>query len=141
MIVPEAEIYETLAVPGLGSPDRRAAALSAIDVIIDPCSQALGRPVGLVAMGMIARLDEAANRISVTVLPTFPTCMFRGVLQEAIEVRLKALPWCDSVSVRFADAGLVWDESRLSDTARATLRRRPLNDVPHRSRGHVGKSA
>jgi metal-sulfur cluster biosynthetic enzyme len=123
MIGHEAEISGTLAVPGLGSPDRRAAALVAIDAIIDPCSQALGRPVGLAAMGMIVRLDEAASRISVTVLPTFPTCMFRGVLQEEIEVRLAALPWCVSVSVRFADADLVWDESRLSDAARATLGR------------------
>jgi metal-sulfur cluster biosynthetic enzyme len=110
-------------VKGDGPPDRRAAALTAIDGIVDPCSRALGRPVGLVGMGMIERLDIAGGEVRVLVLPTFPTCVFRGVLEEEIEARVLALGWCESAWVRFAGAGIVWDESRLSDAARAALGR------------------
>ena len=125
MIAASDEVLGASAVPGSGSPDRRAAVLIAIETIVDPCSRALGRPVGLVGMGMIAGLDEECGRVRVTVLPTFPTCMFRGVLEEEVEAVVRALPWCAAVSVRFADAEYVWDESRLSETARATLGRRP----------------
>jgi metal-sulfur cluster biosynthetic enzyme len=108
---------------GSGSPDRRAAVLKAVDAIVDPCSRALGRPVGIVGMGMISRLDEEDGRVSIRVLPTFPTCMFRGVIEEEIEARVRALPWCQGVTVQFADADEVWDEQRLSEHARATLGR------------------
>jgi metal-sulfur cluster biosynthetic enzyme len=125
MIAARAEAMGASAVPGTGSPDRRAAVLAAIGTIVDPCSRALGRPVGLVGMGMIAGLDEECGCVRVTVLPTFPTCMFRGVLEEEIEAIVRAMPWCTAVSVRFADAEYVWDETRLSEVARTALGRRP----------------
>lgn len=102
---------------------QRDAVLAALDAVVDPCSRGLGRPVGLVGMGMIEHLDIAGCAVRVTVLPTFPTCMFRGVIEAEIERRVGALPWCAAVSVRFAGADTVWDESRLSDAARHTLGR------------------
>lgn len=103
--------------------DQRDAVLAALDVIIDPCSRGLGCPVGLVGMGMIEHLDIDAGRVSVTVLPTFPNCLFRGVIEAEIESRVGELPWCRAVAVQFAGADVVWDESRLSDRARRTLGR------------------
>jgi len=108
---------------GTHADDRRAAVLDAIDEIVDPCRRALGRPVGLVGMGMIEHLEVAAGHVSVTVLPTFPTCLFRGVLEEEIEKRVRAFAWCEGVAVRFAGADIVWDESRLGAAARASLGR------------------
>jgi metal-sulfur cluster biosynthetic enzyme len=75
-------------------------------------------------MGMIERVDIAAEHIWGTVLPTFPTCMFRGVIQEEIESSLRTISWCRAVSVHFAGADAIWDESRLSDAARLALGRR-----------------
>jgi len=103
--------------------DRRAAVMAALDAIVDPCSRGLGRPVGLVGMGMIERLEIAEDDVRVTVLPTFPTCLFRGVIEAEIERRVGALPWCATVAVQFAGADTVWDESRLSAAARRTLGR------------------
>lgn len=111
------------AVSGAGDQDRRFQALRAIELIVDPCSRALDRPIGLVGMGMIAVLDERAGRVEVEVLPTFPTCMFRGVIEEEIEARIRALPWVKSVAVRFASADRVWDETRMSADARTMLAR------------------
>lgn len=121
---------------GDGSPSRRVSVLKMIDAIVDPCSRALGKPVGLVGMGIIERVDIEEGHVSVVVLPTFPTCLFRGVFEEEIETRLLAIPWCEAVSVSFASAASVWDESRLTDAARRTLGR-------HRDAGagvHVRKS-
>jgi len=103
--------------------DRRAAVMAALDTIVDPCSRGLGRPVGLVGMGMVERLEIGDDAVRVTVLPTFPTCLFRGVIEAEIEGRVGALDWCRTVSVQFADTETVWDESRLSPAAREVLGR------------------
>jgi metal-sulfur cluster biosynthetic enzyme len=102
---------------------RRQAVLAALDEIIDPCSRGLGRPVGLVGMGMIDGLEIAGDLARVTILPTFPNCMFRGVLEAEVERRVGALPWCREVVVEFAKPERIWDESRLSAAARRTLGR------------------
>jgi metal-sulfur cluster biosynthetic enzyme len=113
------------AIPGDGPLDRRIHILNAIDTIADPCSQALGRPIGIVAMGLIARLDVAGESVSITVLPTFPTCMFRGVFEEEIVARVRSISWCKVVSVCFAAAEIIWNERRMSDAARRILKRSP----------------
>jgi metal-sulfur cluster biosynthetic enzyme len=133
VIAADAEAFETAAVAGEGPPDLRTAVLKEIDTVVDPCSRALGRPVGLVGMGMIERVDIVAGRVCVTVLPTFPTCMFRGVIEEEIERRVRTISWCRAVSVRFTGADVVWDESRLSDATRRLLGRQPRSAVARSS--------
>jgi metal-sulfur cluster biosynthetic enzyme len=110
-------------VPGSGPAEHRGEALAAIDAIADPCSISLGHPIGLAGMGMVERLDVEGGAVSVLLLPTFPTCLFRGVFEEEIAVRLRALPWCTSVAVAFCPAEQDWDESRMSPEALAALRR------------------
>jgi metal-sulfur cluster biosynthetic enzyme len=112
-------------IPGDGPFERRIGVLNAIDAIADPCSQALGRPIGLVAMGLIARLDVVEENVTITVLPTFPTCMFRGVFEEEIAAQVRSIPWCKGVSVCFSGAEIIWDERRMSDAARRMLKRSP----------------
>ncbi|MFO1149930.1 MAG: iron-sulfur cluster assembly protein [Alsobacter sp.] len=111
-------------IAGTGPAERREAVLAAIDGIVDPCSEAVGHPVGLVAMGMIERLDVTGGSVLVSVLPTFPACLFQGKFEEEIEARVGALPWCDGVAVRFIHGAVSWDETRMSPRARALLGRR-----------------
>jgi metal-sulfur cluster biosynthetic enzyme len=119
------EIVSLDGVAGSGLESRRLEALRVIDTIADPCSVALGRPIGLGGMGMIAGLSEDDGRVAVEVLPTFPTCMFRGVLEERIQESVGAIEWVRSVSVRFSTAEAIWTESRLSAEARTKLGRAP----------------
>src|SRR5258708_15039451 len=91
--------------------DRRREVLALLDEIHDPCSVGIGRPIGLVGMGIIEEVAITGDAVTVTVLPTFPDCFFRGVFEAAIEGRLKALSWCRSVTVGFAPADQGWDES------------------------------
>ncbi|MBN8995073.1 MAG: DUF59 domain-containing protein [Rhizobiales bacterium] len=95
-----------------------------LDTIHDPCSAAIGKPIGLVGMGIIDDVSVAGDEISVTVLPTFPDCLFRGVFEEKIEKALGGLPWCRHVTVRFRAADHGWDETRMTPEARAQLGRR-----------------
>jgi len=109
---------EALAVAGDGPAARRREALDRIDAIVDPCSQSLGRPVGLVAMGIVERLDVAGDKVTVLLLPTFPTCLFRGFFEEEIRQRVGALPWCRGVAIEFCPADRLWDPSRMAAAAR-----------------------
>src|SRR5947208_12995111 len=109
---------------------RRGEVLATLEAIHDPCSVSIGRPIGLVGMGIIDRIAIEGAAVAVTVLPTFPDCLFRGVFEAEIETRLRALPWCRSVSVSFAPAEQSWDESRLSPEALRRLGRKPRQTRP-----------
>jgi metal-sulfur cluster biosynthetic enzyme len=122
------DALQTRAIAGAGPPDRRLVVLNAIDSIADPCSQALGRPVGLVGMGIIERVDIVGAHVTISVLPTFPNCMFRGVFEEEIARLVASIAWCEAVSVCFVSAESIWDEQRLSDEARRILNRTPRTE-------------
>ena len=95
---------------------RRGEVLATLDAIHDPCSIGLGQPIGLVGMGIIDRVAVDGGAVAVTVLPTFPDCLFRGVFEAEIETRLRALPWLGNVQVFAWRSDLVmarpntWDE-------------------------------
>ena len=109
---------EMIAVAGDGPAARRREALDRIEAIVDPCSRSLGRPVGLVAMGIVERLDVAGDKVTVLLLPTFPTCLFRGFFEEEIRARVGTLPWCRDVAIEFCPADRLWDPSRMAAAAR-----------------------
>lgn len=110
--------------------DRRREVLALLDKIHDPCSVSIGRPIGLVGMGIIEQVAIADDAVAVTVLPTFPDCLFRGVFEAEIETRLSSLPWCRAVTVAFAPADQAWDESRISPDALRRLGRKPPPSWP-----------
>jgi metal-sulfur cluster biosynthetic enzyme len=113
--------------------DRRAEVLGALDAIRDPCSVALGRPIGLVGMGIIDDVIIDGDCAVVSVLPTYPDCLFRGVFEAEIEARVGALPWCGAVRVKFCAADVTWDESRMTPDARLSLQRRRAAEAGRRT--------
>ena len=111
-----------------GSHTPEAEVWAALDAIKDPCSISIGRPIGLVGMGIIDRVEVTGSAVKVSVLPTFPDCMFRTVFEEKIEQRVAALPWCNEVTVHFCPADQEWDESRMSLDALRILGRKLETD-------------
>jgi metal-sulfur cluster biosynthetic enzyme len=105
------------------SDQRRAAVMAELDLIVDPCSRTIGHPLCIRQMGMVEQVDVTGGSVTVTLLPTFPACIFLGFFESEVERRLAALPWCESVSVTFCPATQAWDESRLSPEAHAVLNR------------------
>jgi metal-sulfur cluster biosynthetic enzyme len=101
-----------LEAPGRGDPARRAQALALIEAVVDPCSANFGRPTGLVAMGMIDRLDlNATGEIDLWIMPTIPGCLFIGVIEEQIEAAMADVAWCTGVRCHRAEG--LWDPSRM----------------------------
>jgi len=114
--------------PDAPAADRRREILALLDQIHDPCSISIGRPIGLVGMGIIEAVAVDGDTVAITVLPTFPDCLFRGVFEAEIEARVGALPWCRSVSVTFAPADRAWDESRMTPDGLRRLGRNKRQD-------------
>ena len=112
---------------GTNMTDRRSEVLDALDTIHDPCSVAIGQPIGLVGMGIIDGVLIDGDAVAVEVLPTFPDCLFRGVFEERIEAKLASLAWCRRVTVTFRPAAESWDETRMSEEARRRLGRHAIN--------------
>jgi metal-sulfur cluster biosynthetic enzyme len=94
------------------SAEREGELLALLDTIADPCSLAHGKPVGLVALGVVDRVEVARGEAMVAIMPTIPGCLFIGVIEEKIERLADALPWCTGLRVTIADG--LWDPSRMT---------------------------
>src|SRR4051812_26057206 len=93
--------FSALEIRGAGPLDQRAQVIAELDRITDPCSVGIGRPIGLVGMGIVEAVDVEGAQVRVLILPTFPNCMFRGVIEDQIAKRLSGLDWCANVAVSF----------------------------------------
>src|SRR5262249_35358952 len=103
---------------------RRGEGRAALDGVKAPCSASVGRAIGLVGTGSIESVAIDGPDIVITVLPTFPDCLFRGVFEAEIEAQVKTLGWCRTVRVAFAPADQTWDETRMAPEALKKLGRK-----------------
>lgn len=92
--------------------DREAELLALLDTIADPCSLAHGRPVGLVSLGIVDRVEVIDGEAIVAIMPTIPGCLFIGVIEEKVERLAEALPWCRGLRVEIVQG--LWDPSRMA---------------------------
>jgi metal-sulfur cluster biosynthetic enzyme len=80
----------------------------ALDAVVDPCSVATGRPMGMHQMGLVGQVDiEPGGIVHVQIRLTSPTCMFVGVFVDEIRDYIGAVPGVRDVHVSF-DGGLDW---------------------------------
>jgi metal-sulfur cluster biosynthetic enzyme len=105
--------------------DRRLEVWNAINSVADPCSIALAEPIGIADLGLLEAIRVTAEgSVEITLVPTSPHCLFVGLFEEEIEARVSALGWVRSVCVRLDEDGTIWDEERMTPTARMRLMRR-----------------
>jgi|SRR5579862_6408619 len=110
--------------------DRAAEVMGLLNEIVDPCSNAAGVPLGLRDMGIVQRVDVDGGDVRVHVLPTFPGCRFVPIFELEIETRVASLEWVEHVTVAIAPATDVWDESRMTQTARLKLLEKRVRTTP-----------
>jgi metal-sulfur cluster biosynthetic enzyme len=94
---------------------------AALNAIIDPCSRAMAVPLGLGDMGLVQEIRVKEGRVDVLLLPTTPHCLFVGLFEEAIVAQVGALDGVASVQVRLDEGDTIWDESRMTVSARKRL--------------------
>lgn len=98
-----------------------AAVDAALDRVVDPCSNALGEPLGLREMGLASSvaIDDVRGDVRVTMRLTSPCCAFGPTMAVAAEREIGRV-----VGVRRAtvviDHGAVWSPTEV--TARANDR-------------------
>ncbi len=114
-------------------PDAVAAAL---DRVVDPCSNALGEPLGLREMGLatVVGIDDTVGEVTVTMRLTSPCCAYGPTMALAAERELRGVAGVTSASVTI-DHGAVWttDEILPEASVRLTDRRvRTLAVADHR---------
>lgn len=93
--------------------DRRAVS-EALDRVVDPCSNALGEPLGLREMGLTSSVDvdDASGTVAVTMRLTSPCCAYGPTMAVAAERELAAVPGVRSATVTI-DHGAVWTPAEI----------------------------
>lgn len=98
----------TAATPG----PRRQDALAALEQVVDPCSQAIGRPMSIVALGLVDHdgITVDGDRVDVSLVLTDPLCVFFRDLSSVIE---DVLVGCGFRHVTVSTRSELWTPSRM----------------------------
>lgn len=90
----------------------------ALDKAVDPCSFAAGRPMGLVEMGLVERIDiSEGGQVTIALTLTSPSCMMLGQIMDQIDAQIAPLTGGVRPRVTFDD-GLNWTPDRIRGPAR-----------------------
>ena len=104
--------------------DMRSVVEDALDQIIDHCSAGIGKPVGLVRMGLIKALDLDVDGDAVTVRlqlrVTSPCCMMGPSFTAQAKEKLMRLPGIGSIEVSISPE-IDWTPGHMAPSYRATL--------------------
>jgi metal-sulfur cluster biosynthetic enzyme len=71
-----------------------------LERVTEPCSIAFGKPISIVEMGLIERIDVTASHANVTLCLTDAACVHFAGMQQFIRDELLALPEISTVEVR-----------------------------------------
>jgi metal-sulfur cluster biosynthetic enzyme len=100
----------------------RDSILSALTLVVDPCSIATGTPISLVDMGMVKDVVHDAGDVRVTLTLTSPVCWQAANIISKIEEVVGRLPAVNSVTC-LLDAANEWTPDLMSRSARERLER------------------
>ena len=97
----------------------------ALDRVVDPCSNALGQPLGLREMGLMSSvgIDNACGAVVVTMRLTSPCCAYGPTMALAAERELAAVTGVKSATVTI-DHGAVWTPAEILPSAAMRLSER-----------------
>jgi metal-sulfur cluster biosynthetic enzyme len=72
---------------------------AALERVVEPCSLAFGKPVSIVAMGLVERIEVADGRARITLCLTDAACIHFAGMQRFIRDELLELREIESVEV------------------------------------------
>lgn len=100
---------------------------AAVDRVVDPCSLAIGMPLGLAAMGLVDVVD-VSPLVELRLRLTSPCCAYGPTLAAAMAAEVGRLRDVVDVHVEI-DYGAMWSPARISVDAAASLQRRRAHTV------------
>lgn len=90
-----------------------AAIRQALDTILDPCSVRMGKPRGLVGMGLVESIEVDEDAIRIRLVLTGPGCFFYFQFADAITAALAPIAGGRQVDVAIDDS-VLWTKERMS---------------------------
>jgi len=95
---------------------------AALDRVVDPCSNALGEPLGLREMGLMASvdIDQQVGSVQVTMRLTSPCCAYGPTMALAAEHELHAVSGVRSATVTI-DHSAIWTPAEILSEASVRL--------------------
>ena len=88
---------------------------AALDTVVDPCSAAMGAPLGLAEMGLVRKIHIGdSGAVTVTMCVTSPCCAFGPTMADAARERVASVPGVQSVRITI-DPSVVWSETLLNE--------------------------
>lgn len=109
-----------------------AAVEAALDRVVDPCSNAMGEPLGLREMGLATHvtIDEDAGSVHVTMRLTSPCCAYGPTMAVAARREIEQVPGV-RLAVVDIDHAAMWTPEDIHPGAseRLTVRRRNTIEV------------
>jgi metal-sulfur cluster biosynthetic enzyme len=90
----------------------RAEVERAIAQVLDPCSIAMGRPLDLVAMGLVNDVAVDDGHVTVRLLLTDPMCFVQGDIIRAVQEVVAPLPGVTGCRV-VLDTSDLWTPERI----------------------------
>jgi metal-sulfur cluster biosynthetic enzyme len=99
-------------------------AWSALQRVYDPCSQAWGRPLSIVDLGLVRAVEPRPDgSVRVLVSLTVPFCMAVATIMRAVECRVGEVPGVESVDVEI-DQDTPWSPDLMTESGRRFLAER-----------------
>lgn len=98
-----------------------------LDEVIDPCSAGIGRPAGLMAMGLVKALaldplPAGGVKVRLLLRLTSPCCMMAPHFAAQAEARLRTLPEIAEVEISVSPE-IDWEPAHMDPEYRASLPR------------------
>lgn len=90
----------------------RNVVLDALDEVLDPCSVAVGKPLGLTSMGLVESCTVEGGNVMLVLCTTGPGCLLIGNLLKAADTRVRAIDGVENVSLS-VDTSVIWSSVRM----------------------------
>lgn len=85
-----------------------------LERVLDPCSCLTDRPVSIVELGLIERVDVDGSSVNIELVPTSPVCLYMAQIIEEVEAEVGALDDIDDVSVT-QTTDILWRPERMDE--------------------------
>lgn len=97
----------------------------ALDTIVDPCSAAIGKPVGLKTMGLVKQIgivrEDNGLHVKLELRVTSPCCMMGPSFTRQAKEKLAQLPEIKRIDVSISPE-IDWTPGYMEPSYRATLK-------------------
>jgi metal-sulfur cluster biosynthetic enzyme len=102
----------------------RSAVITALDLVVDPCSVARGEPLGVVEMGLLTHLSVVPTatgfKVVLQLRLTSPGCLFWSHFEQQARERLLAIEEIKAVDIDWS-TDFDWEPDAIRPTQHLTL--------------------